>query len=202
MTLSKPSRLRDITPQDIRRAALTLLARRDYSRGELTEKLLLKFRRRTRFDAAACGDAHSDAHSGGHGDGHGDRHDAGYACGDTGEEHSRQSLPDLIEQELTRLADENLQSDARFVESYINSSMGRGHGPDRIRAALRQRAVDASLVDRYLQAGDEIWCELARRVLSKKFGDTVPDTFREKSRRLRFLQQRGFAPWMVDGLLE
>ena len=47
----------------------------------------------------------------------------------------------IVEDELQRLTDEGLQSDTRFAESFVQSRINQGKGPQRIRADLRQRGV-------------------------------------------------------------
>ncbi len=83
-------------------------------------------------------------------------------------------------------------SDARFAESFVHSRFQRGSGPQKIRAELRARGIDDDLVSTCLEAYDEEWCELIARVRRKRFGDALPADFRERSRQMRFLQQRGF----------
>lgn len=97
-----------------------------------------------------------------------------------------------IEPLLDRLAAQRLQSDARFTESYVRMRRGRGYGPQRIRAELRERGIGADLIGQALdaQAGadtpriDDIW--------RRKFAGCLPQDYRERARQMRFLQQRGF----------
>ena len=99
----------------------------------------------------------------------------------------------LIDEQLSRLAEENLQSDARFAESYVRQRVGRGYGPLRLRAELRERGVSDSDFDAALEAGAVDWHDLALTVLHKKFGAAPPGDMKEKARRVRFMQHRGFA---------
>ena len=121
-------------------------------------------------------------------------------------EHSRHELaaklaekfPDLdretlIEAVLRELAEENLQSDERFVENFVRYKAGRGDGPVKIRAELRHKGVEGALLQRYLHGGGHDWIALARQALEKKFGGAAgPDSPGEQQRRYRFLAQRGF----------
>jgi regulatory protein len=83
-------------------------------------------------------------------------------------------------------------SDARFAESFVHSRFQRGSGPQKIRAELRARGIDDDLVCTCLETYAEEWHELIARVRRKRFGDELPADFRERSRQMRFLQQRGF----------
>jgi len=105
-----------------------------------------------------------------------------------------------VESLLDRLAAQRLQSDARFAEIYVRMRSGRGYGPQRIRAELRERGVAAELIDHELEtlAGadvgriDDIW--------RRKFAGQLPQDFRERARQMRFLQQRGFSPADIHAL--
>ena len=102
--------------------------------------------------------------------------------------------PDVAADALQQLVEEGLQSDRRFVESFVQSRINQGKGPLRIHADLGQRGIAAGLVDEVLEGTGEDWYELAREARLKKFGPSQPDGFREKARQMRFLQYRGFEP--------
>ena len=93
---------------------------------------------------------------------------------------------------MTVLADENLQDDERFAESFARAKLGRGTGPLRIRQALLEKGLAEGLVDRAVAALDADWVEEARQVREKKFGGEPPDEYNAKARQMRFLQYRGF----------
>jgi regulatory protein len=101
---------------------------------------------------------------------------------------------DVAADALQRLADEGLQSDRRFVESFVQSRINQGKGPLRIHADLGQRGIAAGLVDEVLEQAGEDWVALAREARLKKFGRSRPAGFEDKARQMRFLQYRGFEP--------
>lgn len=107
----------------------------------------------------------------------------------------------MIDEQLSRLTDENLQSDARFAESYVRQRVARGYGPLRLRAELRGRGVSDADTDAALGAAAVDWRELAQTVLHKKFGDREARDLKEKARRIRFIQYRGFASDHYHGLV-
>lgn len=98
----------------------------------------------------------------------------------------------VVEAEIGRLADEGLQSDTRFAESFVQSRINQGKGPVRIRADLTRRGVREGIVDGALEESACDWYELARQERVKKFGAEAPPGFKEKARQMRFLQYRGF----------
>jgi regulatory protein len=89
---------------------------------------------------------------------------------------------------------------ARFTESFIRSRLAKGQGPVRIRAELAERGVgDAAEV---LRGSDVDWFATARAVLRKRFGAEPPRDYRERAKRARFLQYRGFTADQVRSALE
>jgi len=100
----------------------------------------------------------------------------------------------LIKEAIERLADEGLQSDERFAESYVRQRAGRGYGPGRILRELQERGVNDSLAESTLAISDIDWHDIARQVLAKKYGAlAVPLPLVEKARILRFFAYRGFS---------
>lgn len=99
----------------------------------------------------------------------------------------------LVDEALTRLEEQGLQSDERFTEAFVSARERQGKGPLRIAQELRQKGVSDSLVSVYLDEGDERWWDLANEVRRKRFGDAPVETPKEKARQTRFLQYRGFS---------
>jgi regulatory protein len=97
-----------------------------------------------------------------------------------------------VEAALAGLLADNLLSDARFTEAFVHARYQRGSGPQKIRAELRQRGIDESLIDDCLNVYDDQWQVLVGEVRARKYGADMPADFRERSRQMRFLQQRGF----------
>jgi regulatory protein len=98
---------------------------------------------------------------------------------------------------LASLAARGLQSDARYAEQYVAMRARRGYGPVRIRAELREHGVDGALIDDWLDERDPVWRERLRAVAQKRFGAAAPADFRDRVRRARFLEQRGFAVELI-----
>jgi regulatory protein len=125
-------------------------------------------------------------------------------------EHSEQELarklttrgydPGTVATTLAALVAENLLSNARFAEAFVHARIQRGSGPQKIRAELRERGISDALIDNSLDAHADSWRELARQVREKRFGNKPPGDFRERSRQMRFLQQRGFSAGQIRGV--
>lgn len=112
------------------------------------------------------------------------------------------SRPEDIDQALAGLEADGLLSDQRFAEAYARSRVNRGQGLVRIRHELRSRGVASGIIEEAIASLDVDWFALAAEVLAKRFGATPPGDMKEKAKRARFLQQRGFGGEEVREALE
>ena len=99
------------------------------------------------------------------------------------------------------LAAEGLLSESRFVEQFIRQHAGRGHGPVRIRADLRERGVPGDAIEAGLEAAGEDWAAVAREARRRRFGLSPPGDYPERARQARFLQYRGFTSEQIRAAL-
>jgi regulatory protein len=97
----------------------------------------------------------------------------------------------LIESELTRLAEEGLLDESRYLESYISSRARAGYGPVRIREELGQRGLPRDRVVIALDEAEIDWADGLREVWRRKF-KSLPQTPQEQAKQARFLAYRGF----------
>lgn len=118
-------------------------------------------------------------------------------------EHSRLELSRKLKQRgwvdcdvelvIDELADENLQSEERFAESFVRQRVARAYGPMRIRAELSERGLDRAEIARALEAESPDWFAIAADWYEKRYGPEPPADLKEKSRRQQALARRGFA---------
>jgi regulatory protein len=94
--------------------------------------------------------------------------------------------------ELERLAEVGLQSDERFAEFYVRERIERGDGPRKIQAALAERGIPGQVIEAALAPFSEEWLDRAAHAAARRFGTAAPESLRERARRARFLEQRGF----------
>lgn len=163
MTVSiDPEKLRKQKHQQIRLSAMNLLARREHSVKELTDKL------RLRYLDSDC-------------------------------DYNRDG--NLIETVVDDLKSQDLQSDQRFVESFIRLRASQGKGPVRICQELKQRGISAAIAKSAIHCSGVDWYELALTCYLKKFAphrsDSVDISFsqlerKEQVKRQRYLSYRGF----------
>ena len=99
---------------------------------------------------------------------------------------------DAVVAEVLKLAAEDLQSDKRFAQSFVQVRINQGKGPVRICHELKKRGISQSLVDSEITASGQDWFALAKEIRERKFGLDPPSDFAHKARQMRFLQYRGF----------
>jgi regulatory protein len=99
---------------------------------------------------------------------------------------------DAVAAAVAELTAEGVLNEERYAHNYVAYHAGRGQGPLRIAAALRQGGVDAAVIVAALASGPD-WRALARQVCRAKFGAQPAASWAQKARRARFLQYRGFS---------
>jgi len=109
---------------------------------------------------------------------------------------------DAVGAVIEALRGENLVSDERFAEAYVQSRVNKGFGPVRIRGELQQRGVSDALAQEALNAADCDWNAAAVEQLQRRFGTGAPLDRRERLRRYSYLSRRGFSGDQVNQALE
>ena len=99
---------------------------------------------------------------------------------------------DDIDATIHKLAQADIQSDARFAENYLRYRSQRGYGSQKIRLELKERGVDSQTINAAFEQADIDWFELAVSARNKRFGQQAPDDLKDRAKQQRFLQYRGF----------
>ena len=93
---------------------------------------------------------------------------------------------DIVNDSISKLVEQNYQSEDRFSEEFIHMRFNQGKGPVKIASELKMRGIntfDLSVFD---------WFQLAKEIRQRKFGDLSSLDFKETAKQKRFLQSRGF----------
>ncbi len=113
---------------------------------------------------------------------------------------SRDYAAEVVDVALATLTAERLLSDERFIESYVRSKMNSGIGPLRLRQSLREHGMASDVIEASLHGHE--WRRLAAEVRQKRFGDTLPESYEERAKQMRFLQYRGFSTEQIGGAMK
>lgn len=98
----------------------------------------------------------------------------------------------MVLDQLQVLADEGLQSDQRYAEIAVRSALTKFHGLSRIKNQLRSKGVSAALIEQAVVEADVNWVEQLKQLSLRKYGDTTCEDIKEKAKRIRFFQYRGY----------
>jgi regulatory protein len=101
----------------------------------------------------------------------------------------------LLDGVIERLQEQGLQDDTRMAEAYVRYRVQRGQGPMKIRSEMMQKGLAGDDIDTAFSRQAPDWSVLATAVLQKRFGDVADSAGldqKERAKRSRFLQQRGF----------
>jgi len=117
-------------------------------------------------------------------------------------EHSRMELTRKLRQRgwpeaeleavIDDLAEQGLQSDDRFAESFVRMRAQKAYGPVRIRAELGERGLDRGLIDRALREAEADWLALASDWYERRYRGEAVEDLKDRSRRQQALARRGF----------
>ena len=106
----------------------------------------------------------------------------------------------VIAELIEGLQAEKLLDDARYLENFIDYHAGRGQGPNRVRANLRNLRLSGAEVDAALAAYPD-WLAQLDRAREKKFGTSPPTNYADQQRQARFLAYRGFSGAQIRAAL-
>jgi regulatory protein len=93
---------------------------------------------------------------------------------------------DVVNSSISKLVQQNYQSDDRFSEAFILMRFNQGKGPVKIASELKMRGINTFDLSQF------DWFELAREIRQRKFGNASSLDYKEVAKQKRFLQSRGF----------
>lgn len=127
-------------------------------------------------------------------------------------EHSRKELlnklmtkgysRETIENVVSELAEQGLQNDHHFMESYARQRIAKGYGPVRIKYELLQKGIEDCNLDSVVEESVGSWAELLSSIYTRKYHGADSITRQEWAKRSRFLLQRGFSGEMIMNLFK
>ena len=91
------------------------------------------------------------------------------------------------------LIENNYLSNIRFAESVIRNKVGRGYGWQAIRQELKLKGIGSDIYHPVLAEQEIDWYVQAEQAYQKRFGGKTIEDQKDKAKRLRFLQYRGFS---------
>ncbi len=108
---------------------------------------------------------------------------------------------DDIEPVLDALAEQDIQSDLRYGQTVLRKRINKGYGLNYVVAELEQKGLATDTISRVIRDEQIDWFELARHVCETRFGNSEMTTKKDKAKRIRFLQYRGFDFEQISAVL-
>jgi regulatory protein len=107
--------------------------------------------------------------------------------------------PEIIEQVVLKLIENNLINDVRFAQMYVLIRKRKGFGPKKIQFELMARGIDDSISSLVITE-EGSWKEAAQKAFNKKFKNGASQEFKERNKQKTFLQNRGFSFEEIDSV--
>jgi len=94
---------------------------------------------------------------------------------------------EIINSAISKLAEQNYQSDERFAEAFILMRFNQGKGPIKIASELKLRGISS------FDLSDFDWFKSAKDIRRKKFGDNASMTLKSRQNKSDFCNQEVLA---------
>lgn len=111
-------------------------------------------------------------------------------------------LDELIDNLLEDFISRDWLNEQRYMESFVRQKLASGLGLFRIKQELQQHGIKSSDSELYFEQIEIDWFEQALNTYQKKYGESICDDFKEKAKRFRYMQYRGFSPDQIKYAME
>lgn len=109
---------------------------------------------------------------------------------------------DEIDVVSTYLIENDYLSNERFAESVVRNKISRGYGYKYIENELKQKGVDGYVISQAIKEQNVDWYLQAGLAYNKRFGESPIYDHKDKAKRIRFLQYRGFSYEEINTVLQ
>jgi regulatory protein len=86
----------------------------------------------------------------------------------------------------------------RFIEMLVRSRVNKGYGLNYIVQECRQQHIEREQVQQCTAALNIDWFAQAQQQYQKKYGQTVVTEYKDKLKRMAYLQRRGFSSEQIQ----
>jgi len=104
-------------------------------------------------------------------------------------EHSENEITPVLEY----LIEKDYLSEERFAECLFRTRMNKGYGWRSIKSELAQKGVCSSIIIELNKNQQIDWYLQAELAYNKRFGESDIKDQKDKAKRIRFMQYRGFS---------
>ena len=100
---------------------------------------------------------------------------------------------DAVAEVLAWCIEHNYLNQQRYIEMLVRSRVNKGYGPAYIIQECRQQNINQTDVIQRFAELDIDWFALALQQYQKKYGYAVVADYKEKLKRMAYMQRRGFS---------
>lgn len=113
----------------------------------------------------------------------------------------KEATDEQIELIVEEFTEQNWLSEQRYCNAFVRSRINKGQGKNRIKADAQNKRLDRACLTLALEENDTDWFELALETYNRRYWDKpLADSNgnndkayeKEKAKRMRFMQYRGF----------
>jgi len=105
----------------------------------------------------------------------------------------REFQEDEIAEVIDYLVSKDYLSEARFADSLYRTRMNKGYGKRFIENELAQKGIDQTEIKVAAENLEINWYQQAEQVYQKRFNNSEIIDQKDKEKRIRFMQYRGFS---------
>lgn len=100
------------------------------------------------------------------------------------------------------LLEKDYVSDRRYTETMIRSRTGKGYGWRYIKQELSHKGVTSALISEVVEELEIDWYAIAADAYQRKFSGKPIKDHKDKAKRIRFMQYRGFTSDIIFSVIE
>lgn len=108
----------------------------------------------------------------------------------------------MIDNLLEDFVSRDWLNEHRYMTAFVRQKISAGLGQYRIKQELNQHGIKQDQAELYFEQLDFDWFEQALTTYQKKYGVSECNDFKEKAKRFRYMQYRGFSPDQIKYAME
>ncbi|WP_265504208.1 regulatory protein RecX [Providencia rustigianii] len=99
---------------------------------------------------------------------------------------------EVVSAVITQLREHHYLDDLKIAENERDKGIRKLHGPTRIKQEIKQKGIPDDIITQVMENAGTDWFDLAEQYRRKKFGLSLPDDPKEKSKQIRHMQYKGY----------
>ncbi|KKO47296.1 recombinase RecX [Arsukibacterium ikkense] len=110
------------------------------------------------------------------------------------------ALPEQLAEVIAWCKAQQYLDESRFLTMLVRNRARQGYGYNYLLQECRAQKISAEQLNSCISALAIDWWALANMVYQKKYGDSPLSDYKEKTKRMAFLQRRGFSSEQIKAV--